>query len=249
MFTADDRTRVRSELLDLASSDSRISGAAITGSAAAGHEDQWSDVDLAFGLVEGTELADVLSDWTAYMYDRHRAVHHLDVRAGAWIYRVFLLADTLQVDLAFVTEAEFRALAPSFRLAFGKAQESRHTPPARAEDLIGMAWLYALHARSSIARGRLWQAAHMVSGVRDHALAHACLRHGLPTAHGRGFDRLPPEVTARFEGSLVRHLDSAELTRAFAVAMDGLRFEIQAADEALGARLQPTLIQLSSTTR
>lgn len=30
------------------------------------------------------------------MYDHQRALHHLDVTAGAWIYRVFFLASTLQ---------------------------------------------------------------------------------------------------------------------------------------------------------
>ena len=249
MFTSEDRRRIRSELLDRATRDSRISGGAVTGSAAEDREDRWSDVDLAFGVEVGADLTGVLSDWTAYMYEEHRAVHHVDMRFGAWTYGVFLLADTLQVDLAFVPEAEFRAVAPSFRLAFGKAQEARHAPPPLAEDLIGMGWLYALHARSSIARGKLWQAEYMVSGVRDHALALACLRHGLPTAHGRGFDQLPAEVTARFEDALVRHLDEAELVRAFGVAMECLLIEIQEADDGLSRRLQPTLVELSSPTR
>jgi hypothetical protein len=40
-------------------------------------------------------LATVLSQWTVHMYDRHHALHHLDVMAGAWAYRVFLLPNTL----------------------------------------------------------------------------------------------------------------------------------------------------------
>jgi hypothetical protein len=34
-----------------------------------------------------------------------------------------------------------------------------------------MGWLYALHARSSIARGRVWQAEYMISWV-DAGLAN-----------------------------------------------------------------------------
>src|SRR6185503_3958295 len=102
MFTPEERARLRSELLDYAAGDGRISGAAITGSAAADREDRWSDIDLAFGIADAAELPNVLSDWTAHMYDRHGALQHLDVRSGAWIYRVFLLPGTLQVDLAFV---------------------------------------------------------------------------------------------------------------------------------------------------
>jgi hypothetical protein len=32
-------------------------------------EDEWSDIDLAFGVANGSELPNVLSDWTADMYE------------------------------------------------------------------------------------------------------------------------------------------------------------------------------------
>jgi hypothetical protein len=247
MFTADERERLRSGLLERAAKDQRISGAAITGSAAASREDRWSDIDLAFGVRDASALPQVLSEWTAHMYEQHQALHHLDVNAGAWIYRVFLLPGTLQVDLAFVPAAEFRALAPTFRLISGEAKEPQHAPPPPAETIIGIGWLYALHARSCIARGNLWQAEYMISGVRDNALALACIRHGLPAVHGRGMDLLPKEVTAQFEGSLVRQLDAAELLRAFRVAMDCLLGEIRCADETLAGRLQAALALLIDT--
>ena len=247
MFTPEERARLRSDLLDHASRDSRISGAAITGSAAEEREDRWSDIDLAFGVFDAAELPNVLSDWTACMYDQHLALHHLDVKAGAWIYRVFLLPSTLQVDLAFVCGTEFRALAPTFRLMFGKANEPRHTPPPQPSDLIGWGWLYALHARSCIARRKLWQAEYMISGIRDHALALASIRHGLPAAHARGVDQLPSGLTARFESSLVRQLDTAELSRAFQAVMDRLLEEIRCVDTELAARLQETLTNLAQS--
>ncbi|HEY1896542.1 MAG TPA: hypothetical protein VGG62_09740, partial [Terracidiphilus sp.] len=198
MFTPDQRDRIRSDLLEYAARDQRLSGAAITGSAAAGNEDQWSDIDLAFGVADPANLEGVLSDWTSYTYEKHAALHHLDVAAGLWTYRVFLLPGALQVDLAFVQAAEFRPLAPTFRLIFGTANELRNFPPPTPGGVIGLGWLYALHARTCIARTHLWQAEYMISGVRDHALALACIRHGLPAVHGRGIDQLPMEVTARF---------------------------------------------------
>src|SRR5579872_3503182 len=137
MFTPEERDRLRSELLENAAGDPRLNGAAITGSAAAGREDRWSDIDLAFGVGNAAELPNVLADWTANMYHQHLALHHLDVKSGAWIYRVFFLPSTLQVDLAFVCGTEFRALAPTFRLMFGKANEPRHTPPPQPSGLIG----------------------------------------------------------------------------------------------------------------
>ena len=87
----------------------------------------------------------------------------------------------------------------------------------------------------------------MISGIRDHTLALACIRHGLPATHGRGIDQLPAGVAARFEGSLVRQLDAAELSRAFRVAISGLLSEIQDVDEELAGRLEETLRLLSDT--
>ncbi len=249
MFSPEERARLRSELLAYARGDRRISGAAITGSGAEEREDQWSDIDLAFGVAEAAEVPNVLSDWTEHMYGQHQALHHLDVTSGAWIYRVFLLASTLQVDLAFVPAAEFRALAPTFRLVFGNANEARHAPAPAAADLIGFGWLYALHARSCIARGNFWQAEYMISGVRDHALALACIRYGLPAVHGRGIDRLPRNVTAQFERSLVRQLNAGELSRAFRAALDGLLSEIRGADEELAGRLHEPLTRLNENAR
>jgi len=245
MFTVEERARLRSGLLEYAASDPRISGAAITGSAAAEREDRWSDIDLAFGVRDNVELQEVLAGWTAHMYSEHRALHHVDVSAGAWIYRVFLLESTLQVDLAFVPASEFRALAPTFRLVFGEAKEPRHLPPSPAAAIIGFGWLYALHARVSIARGNVWQAEYMISGVRDHALALACLRHDLPAVHGRGMDLLPKGVTGPFEDSLVRQLEIVELSRAFRVAIECLTREIRSVDEVLAERLVEALSALT----
>ncbi len=40
----------------------------------------------------------------------------------------------------------------------------------------------------------------MISAIRDHVMALACIRHGLPWAHGRGMDLLPNSITERFLG-------------------------------------------------
>jgi hypothetical protein len=183
------------------------------------------------------------------MYREHRVLHHFDVPAGAWIYRVFLLPSTLQVDLAFVPATEFRALAPSFQLVFGAANQARHTPDSPPKEMIGLGWLYALHARSCIARRKFWQAEYMISGIRDTALALACLRHSLPAVHGRGMDLLPGKVTAPFEETLVRHLDASELSRAFRAVTRLILDEIQSVDRELAERLQPALMRMAAIPR
>jgi hypothetical protein len=247
MFTPDQRDRLRSGLLERAAQDDRISAAAVTGSAATNDEDKWSDIDLAFGVADSGQVSNVLSDWTEHMYHEHSALHHLDIRSGAWIYRVFLLPNTLQVDLAFVASTEFRALAPTFRIVFGQAHESQHLPPPQHVYLIGMGWLYALHARSSIARNHLWQAEFMISGVRDNALALACIRHGLPAVHGRGLDLLPSGVTAPFESSLVHEFHRDELSRAFRFVVQGFLTEIRNADAELARRLETALTDMTES--
>ena len=75
MFTPGDRERIRSELLDAARNDARLTGGAVTGSAAAGREDPWSDIDLGFGVDDGARIPEVLSDWSSRLYNRYEALH------------------------------------------------------------------------------------------------------------------------------------------------------------------------------
>ena len=245
MFTPEDRNQLRAALIARAHTDERIPSAALTGSASVDAEDAWSDIDLALSVADAVDYHQVIADWTEHMYRAYGAVHHLDVFRGTTLFRVFLLPNTLQVDLAFWPAAEFGAIAPTFRLLFGTANEQPMSPAPAAAALIGMAWLYALHARSSIARGRVWQAEYMLSAMRDQVLALVCLRHGVPAAQGRGIDRLPPDATAGISAALVRSLDIAELKRAFGVVSEALIAEIQHVDPELANRLAALLRELA----
>jgi len=57
----------------------------------------------------------VLFDWTAarMLAGPSGALHHLDIRVGAWIYRVFLLPQYAARSIWRSFRDEFRALAPS----------------------------------------------------------------------------------------------------------------------------------------
>lgn len=244
VFSVEERERLRAALVAAAQADQRVVGAALTGSAATSREDRWSDIDLALRLADDADELDVLAGWTRRMYDDWDAVHHLDVWRGETRFRVFLLANALQVDIAFWSWNRFSATGPAFLLLFGTANEVPIPERPTAAELIGSGWLYALHARSSIARGRLWQAEYMVSAMRDQILTLASLRHGLPVAHGRGFDDLPDEVTNPLADTLVRVLDPAELTRGFRAATELLISEAHRADSALGFRIAPVLREL-----
>jgi len=241
MYTQDDREELRRRLLDHARRDTRISGAAVTGSGSAGNLDAWSDIDLAFGVRDASSLGAVLDDFTTLMRRDEQAVDTVDVVREPWVYRVFLLPNTLQVDLAFAPATHFGARAPTFRLVFGEATEPGHVPPPDARELVGYAWLYALHVRSAIARRKLWQADYMLSAMRDQVIALACVRLGLPAREARGADQLPPEVTRPLEATLVGVLRGGDFTRAFTGTANALVDEVRYVDERLAERLRPVL--------
>jgi hypothetical protein len=64
VFTPAERDALREQLLERAQADERIVAAAITGSAAVGAADEWSDVDLFFGVADDAERQDVIGEWT-----------------------------------------------------------------------------------------------------------------------------------------------------------------------------------------
>lgn len=241
VFSPQQRERIRGELVAAAKADTRIAGAAHLGSAAVGLEDRWSDIDLALSLSPDADMDQVLADWTLRMYRHHQAVASCDVRRGDILYRVFLLDNSLQVDLSFWPCGEFRATGPKFSLIFGLAGESRPAPDPDSNELIGMAWLYALHVRSSMARSRLLQAEYMLSGMRDNTLALVGRRHGVSAVQGRGLDDLPNEHKARAAECLARSLEPVELTRAFQRTAEILLEEVRHADPGLASKLEPPL--------
>jgi hypothetical protein len=82
VFSEEDRERVREFTFEIARADARIVGGAITGSIAAGHDDRWSDVDVAFGVGSGQEVQTILEDWTAQIDATFGVVHRFDLSAG-----------------------------------------------------------------------------------------------------------------------------------------------------------------------
>ncbi|MFL5935744.1 MAG: nucleotidyltransferase domain-containing protein [Gaiellaceae bacterium] len=223
MFTVEQRDRLRDRVLRLAEDDTRVVAGAAVGSLALGGGDRYSDLDLTFAIADDVAVADVLDDWTRTLVDELDAVHLVDLERGSTTYRVFLLPDALQFDLSLTPAARFRPAGPRFRLVFGETSGDPALPaPPAAEDLFGWGVVYALHTRSCIERGRLWQAEHYAGAVRDHALSLACLRHGLPAVQARGYDDLPADMLRRFEDTHVASLDADALRRALAASVHAL---------------------------
>lgn len=251
MFDVGERDGLRARLIGAARQDPHIDAAALLGSAARGAEDRWSDIDLALRLTPGVEPAEVAQVWTRRLQQEETVVDHLDIHASGALYRVFLLASTLQVDLSFWPHDSFVTGGAPIQLLFGQAEDSE--PAAAGEDPMShvrMAWLYALHVRSALARGRSWQAVWMLEGIRNRLISLYCLRHGLATHEGRGVDALPGPVQVELAMTLAVSTDHADLCRIFRVLVTLLLAEIdgqvlpvpagldQALDELVASALQ-----------
>lgn len=78
----------------------------------------------------------------------------------------------------------------------------------RSRSAVRMGWLYALHLRSALGRGRWWQALWMLQSVRDVVVGLYCQRLDLPQAEGRGVDRLPADL---LDGLVRTHPSRVEL--------------------------------------
>jgi hypothetical protein len=241
MFTPEERDRVRDRVVEMARADPRVTAGALTGSTAIGAGDEWSDVDVAFGVVDGVTPEEVLADWSDVLTRELGALHHWDLRAGSWVYRVFLLPSGLEVDIGVAPERDFGARGPRFRTLFGNPRQLEPSPPPEAGHIVGLGWHHVLHARSCIERGKPWQAEYWISAVRDYMITLAAIRLGEEASYARGADRLPADVTRPLTGALVRSLDEAELRRALGVATACYMGEVEALDAELCARLRPVL--------
>jgi hypothetical protein len=224
IFSVEDRDRAQARVLALAEEDERVVAGAIVGSLVTGG-DHLSDLDLTFAVADDVPVGDVLEEWSRVVEAELGGVLLFDLPAGPSIYRVFMLPGCLQFDLSFTPAAQFGATSPRFRLLFGQTGERSFVQPPPARELFGYAVHHTLRARFAIERGRMRLAEYWVSSVRDYALSLACVQRGLPSSYGRGWDDLPADTLALFDGAIVRSLEREELLRALRVAVDGLLHE------------------------
>jgi len=253
VFTVEQRDALRERVLELAEEDERVVAGAVVGSLAVDSGDRFSDLDLTFGIADPVHVVDVLDDWTRTLSDELEALRLVDLERGSTTYRVLLLSGAMQLDLSMTPAARFRQAGPRFRLLFGATAADAADPstpptlglfiptPPTLEDIFGWGVIYAIHARACIERGRRWQAEHYVGAVRDHALSLACIHEGLPAVQARGYDDLPADALARFEGAHVGTVEPGALRAALAASVRELIREGAAARlphaEVVGERL------------
>ncbi len=224
------RERIKQRLIERAHADPAIVGAALVGSTADGGGDRWSDLDLTFAVSSSSSVSAALEVWTAWVAQEFGAEKLFDLPIPGTIYRVFIFPGGLQVDLSFSEAGVFGKRGPRFELLFGEPIEHPYTQVDQSPaDTFGWGVHHVIRAHVCIERGLSWQAEHWIHQVRDYALTLACLRRGIEARYGKGFDKLPPDVTARASGALTTSIESAELRRSLAAATEILL------DEATGA--------------
>jgi hypothetical protein len=212
-----ERDAIRDRLIEHAHNDPGIVGAALVGSTATGG-DRWSDLDLTFAVAPNTTIESALERWTSWIETEFGGVKLVDLPIPGTIYRVYLFPGALQVDLSFSEQGVFGSRSPRFELIFGEPVHHPYTViDASPADTFGWAVHHLVRARVCIERGLVWQADYWIRQARDSALTLACLGHGIEARHGKGFDKLPPEVTARYLEAITHSLEPVELRRSLAV--------------------------------
>lgn len=247
LFTVEERMHIRNDLIAAARSDPQVIGAALVGSVAKGLEDRWSDIDLALQLSPEASAANVADRWTEQLGNKHPVADTTDVSGpDNTLFRVFLLESSLQIDLSFWSQQAFRATEDGFQLIFGTPAAPSPGGPS-VERLVRMGWLYALHVRACVARGRTWQAIMMMDDLRNQIISLSSLRLGLPGYHGRGVDALPAETLAQFEESRARSTTSSELSRSARSLLRMYVEEVRLHDPAKADALAPAFAVLYET--
>lgn len=237
LFSETDRTHLCDFVLKMTEADARVMGGAVVGSFASETQDEWSDLDLTFGVKTDAKPLDVLQDWTEKIEIEYEVVHHFDVPSGGAIYRVFLFKNGLELDLSAVPENEYGAKSAHFKLLFGKALQPDSFPEPDVPTLIGWIWHHVLHANSAINRNKLWQAEFWITHLRQHLLSLKCIRVGLPSAHGRGTDQLSREDLAFMQASLIQSLEVLELRRVLNLLAYVVIQDVELEDEMLAKQL------------
>lgn len=241
MFDIGEREALRQKMIERGREDARITACALVGSAARGEEDAWSDIDIALQLSEHAGLDEVSSDWTAWLRSSVEVADTLDVHGSGALYRVFLLSNSLQIDLSFWPHAPFRSTGEPMHLVFGEAWPSDAQSAQDPLEFIRMGWLYALHARSAVARGRTWQAEMMLAYLRDQVIALACLRLSLNPSHGRGAHLLPAGLSAQLAASRASTLTLGEQVRSLRDTLAVYRTEVAQHDQEVATALAKAL--------
>ena len=203
MYSKEYRNKVQSSIITFAKADVRIIDCAIVGSESIEKNDEWSDIDLTFGVSAEAEIPKILLGWNELMAKNFKANVLFDLAFRESIYRVYLLPNALQVDLSFTPTEHFGAITEKFKLIFGKEKARNSKPIPKLKTIFGYAVLYALKTRCSIEREKFWQAHYLLEKFKENIMTMKCLSENLNPFDGRDYDNLSELFLAQIESSLI----------------------------------------------
>ncbi len=190
----------------------------------------------------------VANGWTAHVGETEQVVDHLDIRASGALYRVLLLASSLQVDLSFWPHDQPLAGGTPVAVLFGEVPVSPIKPAAGLDESVSavrMGWLYGLHVRSALGRGRWWQALWMLESIREVLVGLYCRRLDLPSSEGRGVDRLPADLLDGLARGHSSGVEPHQLSTSFEVLVGLLLEEAERHGVQLSADLTRVVVELT----
>ena len=136
-------------------------------------------------MTDDANVKAVADSWRARLYAELQVLHHIAfVLDDASRILCLLLANLLEIDIAFTPTATLRVYAP-FRLLYdrsGAVADVLRTPrawqPVQPDwsGAAGEVWHDVLHACIAVRRGRAWQALFYIERIRTAALRLASPR-------------------------------------------------------------------------
>jgi predicted nucleotidyltransferase len=221
--------------------------AALLGSAARQSTDEWSDIDLALRLAPGADIDQSALDWTVWLSSEAEISDYFDIHAWGALYRVFLCGNGLQIDLSFWPWDQFRSInGEPMKVLFGSCLEPKRVQPRSWTEHARMAWLYALHARSAVYRGRALQADLMLTNWRDRIVTLAALRYGLNPSQAREAHCLPDDLQAAIRAVRPNSLGRDDLLQALSHTADLFLAELHNHDPAYAAQIKNAIVSLAA---
>lgn len=208
MYSKEFRSNVQDVIIDLAKRDKRITDCAVVGSEAISQNDDWSDIDLTFGVSDDVDITVILSDWNCIMAKQFDAHVLFDLPHRQSIYRVYLLPNALQVDLSFTPTKYFGALTKKFKLIYGNVKRQEIVPIPEYKTIYGYAVLYALKTRCALERMKVWQSYYYLGKYREYIMQLKCIEVNVDSKDGRGYGDLPTSFLTDIQQSLTSKMDT-----------------------------------------
>lgn len=156
MFTKAYRELIRNSIIQKAIDDQQIVSAAVIGSYARNEVDEYSDIDLTFGINEILSLDQMLERYRKFVLEEFSGEYLFTLEQDHTKYIVFLLPGCLQVDLSFTKQQEFGPKAYPFNLLFGEHNgEKKPSPHLPIKEKFGLTAHHILRTKVCLERNKI----------------------------------------------------------------------------------------------